>query len=54
MGDSDLKRYTVRLNCEYSTEVSAVNEDSAEALAMDMDVAEWDQAAWSTPEVEED
>jgi hypothetical protein len=46
--------YTVRLNAEYSTTVDAADEDSAIAEAMQTEVNDWDQVAWSEPEAEQE
>ena len=49
-----MKNYTVRLNAEYSHNVTAADEASAITEAMETDTSDWDQVAWSEPEAEEE
>lgn len=46
------RSFLVRLNCEYSYEVEAADEDEAIKKAEAVDVKDWDQA-WSPIEVED-
>ena len=47
-----MKKWEVRTNCEFVTEVEAENEEQAILKATAIDVMEWNKA-WATVEVEE-
>jgi len=42
-----MKRYTVRMNCEYATEIEAESPTEAARAAEELDPMDWDSKCWS-------